>query len=345
MSDNERQEILDDYENMYDNYQDLGMTDDQIVEKLGEPSTIIPALTEGYRKINDAAEVQARHGKWIAISPFVAVVIFFVSGLQFELWEYAWMAFLIIPVMAIALTAGKDKYIALSPFVAVVVFFILGFEYQWWHPAWLVFLVIPVVAITQSKPTMSWLEYLSAISIFALIPIYVLYFGARGLWDPGWLILLGTPAIAVLNERKFLRILLWEVLIFGGAAGYLWLREIWGWEESLLAFAPLIAYAILQDQSGLWRMSRPFRYLTLGTGAIYALVGFVFDGWVYGWIVFLAIPMYAIWTETDGSERTIALTPFIATILFFLIGWLLGGWVYAWLVFLIIPVVAIVKGS
>lgn len=345
MSEEERQDILDDYESMYDNYSDLGMSDEQIVEKLGAPDTIIGALTEGVRRVNDESEVTARHGKWIAISPFVALVIFFVSGLQFELWQYAWMAFLIIPVMAIALTAGKDKYVALSPFLAVVVFVVLGFEYQWWHPAWLVFLVIPMVAITQSKSEMSWLEYLSAISIFFLIPVYVLYFGARGEWDPGWLILLGTPVIAVLNEKRPLRILIWEVLILGGALGYLLLRQQWSWESSLLAFAPLLAYATWQDESGLWRMSKPFRYLVLATGAIYVTLGFTLDLWGFAWLVFLAIPMYAIWTETKSPERIIALTPFVATILFFTIGWFLGGWVYAWLVFLAIPVVAILKSS
>src|SRR5690606_23471249 len=64
-------------------------------------------------------------------------------------YTYGWLAFLLIPVIAILVNVeGKDKVVALTPFAAVVTFFTVGFTTGLWHPIWLVFLIIPITAIS-----------------------------------------------------------------------------------------------------------------------------------------------------------------------------------------------------
>lgn len=80
------------------------------------------------------------------------------------------------------------------------------------------------------------------------------------------------------------------------------------------------------------------------------LLGFLYNAWHPGWLVFLSIPVAGILfgTEAGDDTRLVALSPFIATTAFFLIGTytptLLGytfTYVDAWLVFFIIPILGL----
>ena len=80
------------------------------------------------------------------------------------------------------------------------------------------------------------------------------------------------------------------------------------------------------------------------------LLGFLFNAWHPGWLVFLGIPVAGILFEADGIGENIfvALSPFVATIAFFLVGTYtptLFGYTFtymdAWLVFFIIPVLGL----
>lgn len=66
--------------------------------------------------------------------------------------------------------------------------------------------------------------------------------------------------------------------------------------------------------------------------------GFYFDGWQYGWLFFLMIPMLGIIFNSPRRDRIVALAPFISVIAMMLIGFLTEYWEYAWLPFLSIPV-------
>ncbi|MCU0105235.1 DUF1700 domain-containing protein [Acholeplasma vituli] len=66
--------------------------------------------------------------------------------------------------------------------------------------------------------------------------------------------------------------------------------------------------------------------------------GFYFDGWVFGWLFFLMIPMLGILFNTPRKEKFVALSPFISVILLITIGFTTGRWELAWLPFLSIPV-------
>lgn len=80
------------------------------------------------------------------------------------------------------------------------------------------------------------------------------------------------------------------------------------------------------------------------------LLGFLYNAWHPGWLVFLGIPIAGVLFGTDAGDdtRLVALSPFIATIVFFLIGTytptILGytfSYADAWLVFFIIPILGL----
>ena len=68
------------------------------------------------------------------------------------------------------------------------------------------------------------------------------------------------------------------------------------------------------------------------------ITGFYFDGWVFGWLFFLMIPMLGILFNTPRKEKFVALSPFISVIFLITIGFTTGRWELAWLPFLSIPV-------
>jgi len=346
MEENEKVDIINDYDDMYNNWIDQGMDTDEVEAKLGEPRKIIGALVEGYKRVK---KPEPKGQKIIAVSPFIALVIFFVGGFAFDRWDISWMAFLIIPVIAIVVEMGsnKDEHLttALSPFIASVAYFVLGYFYGYWHPGWLVFLIVPIIAIFNSRKEMNGLALLISLSPFAaLIAFFIL--GEQGYWNPGWLVFLATPMLGILVEESFGKKVLYEALMILGIVGYLYIGDTYNeWGYALFAFAPIVIAALFMKDIviGVEGATKEYRILVLVSASIYILLGVLFGLWGFAWVVFFIVPVYAIYTETSGNERVIAITPFIATTLFMALGYFFGIWEYAWLAFLIIPVTAIIK--
>ena len=126
MDDSERNDIINDYSDMYDGWTNKGFVDEEVEKKLGHPRSIIKDLTEGFRKVERPLPGSE---KMIALSPFITTIIFLILGFGFNLWHPGWLVFLLIPVTAIIMSMGKTKEdhmsTALSPFVAVTIFLIL----------------------------------------------------------------------------------------------------------------------------------------------------------------------------------------------------------------------------
>ncbi len=342
----EKLDIISDYTDMYDGWKSQGLNDEETEQKLGKPKAIYRELVVDYKKV---PRKSSKTDKYIAISPFVSLIIFFVLGFGFNFWVYSWLAFLLIPITAIILEMSKAKeqhiFTALSPFVATIAYFILGMAYGLWHPGWLVFLLIPIVAILVEVKSIGILNTLVSLSPFAAVIIFF-YFGEKELWNPGWLVFLIIPALGVLNEKKIWKILIWEITILGGAVAYYYLNdtlEVWGY--SLLAFVPLVVWSLSQSD---WQVDGEFniKYSVI-TGislVVYVALGLLLGWWGYAWIVFFAVPIYAINKEAKQA-RVIAISPFVATSLFMTLGYFFGVWEWAWIAFLIIPVTAIIKES
>ncbi len=348
MEEVEKKDIVNDYDDMYNNWIEYGMSEEQVEEKLGEPSKIIKELTEGYKKVTTVKRQQqaSKNNKIIAVMPFVSLIAFFIIGFGFDGWAWGWLTFLLIPVVAIIveMVHNKDKHVltALSPFAAVIGYLVLGFYYGLWHPGWLVFLVIPVIAIITEGKEIGFLNTLVSLSPFAAL-IAFFYLGEQGLYNPGWIVFLVIPALGVLNEKNKVKMLLWEVFIIGGALGYLYIGSTLSYQYAWLTFAPLVIYSLTQSDTGFIHMPFVYKMLTLGTIAAYVLFGFTLGLWGFAWIVFLIIPVYAIITEVDGDEKIIALMPFVSLVIFFTLGWFFVLWHLSWMAFLLIPIVAIIK--
>ena len=348
MEEAEKDDIINDYNDMYENYLDYGMTDEEVEKKLGKPKSIIGSLVEGYRRV---PQKQSNNSKVIALSPFFALIIFFVVGFVFDAWAYSWMAFLLIPVTAIVLEMGKSKdphvTTALSPFAAVIAFFILGFGYNLWHPGWIVFIIIPILGIFNSRKDMKAFELLTALSPFAALIAYTYLVVAYEMWHPGWVVFFIIPAIGLLNERRIGRMLLSEALLLGGVAGYLYLgytyEDMWGY--AALCYLPFLAYMMYTGNVKLWDEDIPkgYKITIIATLVAYFAVSFLTGWWAITWLIFFAIPVYAISREVEGNERFIAITPFVAVTLFMLLGFIFSAWAWAWIAFLIIPMSAILK--
>jgi uncharacterized membrane protein len=81
---------------------------------------------------------------------------------------------------------------------------------------------------------------------------------------------------------------------------------------------------------------------------VFFILGFGFELWHPGWMVFLAIPVTAIVInafEKRKNQGLVALSPFIAIVAFFVLGFGFSLWHPGWLVFLIIPVLGIFSGQ
>jgi len=76
MEETEKDDIINDYNDMYENYLDYGMSDDDVEKKLGKPKSIIGSLVEGYRRVPTK---QSKSGKLIALMPFISLILFFVG--------------------------------------------------------------------------------------------------------------------------------------------------------------------------------------------------------------------------------------------------------------------------
>lgn len=78
---------------------------------------------------------------------------------------------------------------------------------------------------------------------------------------------------------------------------------------------------------------------------IFMVLGFGWDLWHPGWMVFLLIPMTAIVLNSDIKNAIIALSPFISTLVYLLLGFKYGLWHPGWLIFLFIPMISIILNT
>ncbi len=81
----------------------------------------------------------------IAATPIISLIIFLCMGYIFHMWAYGALAFLLIPIVPLAL--GEINLDAIYPIIVLAVYVGLGLGFGWWHPAWIIFLTIPVYYI------------------------------------------------------------------------------------------------------------------------------------------------------------------------------------------------------
>lgn len=348
MDDIEKVDIITDYSDMYDSWNEKGLTDDEVEKKLGHPRSIIRELTEGYKKVESPLPGSE---KAIALSPFVTTIAYLVLGFGFDLWHPGWLIFLLIPVTAIIMSMGKTKEdhltTALSPFIATTIYLVLGFGYDLWHPAWIIFLIIPVLGIWNSRYEMRKIDLLTALSPFISVLAYMAL-GYYGYWVEGVVVFMLIPMLGILNHPNKKAVFLWEILAIVGIAGFLYIGTSYenAWQYSWLAFIPFVVMSIfMNDWSDTENMSKPYILISAGSLLAFLLFGLLVGDWAVAWLFFLAIPVYAISTETNNKEKAVALSPFVALVIFMLVGYYFNLWHLSWIIFTIIPMTAIIKNA
>ena len=339
--------VINDYSELYDEAIDLGIDDQKVAEKLGHPNDIFYAIkdTLSFSKKGDS--------KLVAISPFVATIIFFSIGFGIEGWAYAWLAYLLVPLTAIwSGEKGKEKIIATSPFVAVIVFFALGFIGGLWHPGWLIFLIVPFVAILLDEKGK---DKLIALSIFIIIPTFILIstYVSPTFYAYGWALFAITPVLAlVLNPMKLKEVVMLIAILLAVAAQltiYFTTGEVtYTWYPYILpvALALLFGYIdIVIDAKFNFKEKAWVAISILLVVVAYLTVSLLIPNvWGWSWIILLLIPMIGIY-DSMKFKTPVAYTPFIAVITFMVLGTAFDLWHIAWMVFLLIPMTAILTGS
>lgn len=308
-----KEDIIKDYDTLWQEYQELNMMDMDIVEKLGHPEVIIDSLTEGFTKkeILNKRKKQSSQQKFIALTPFIALFMFFGLGFLVENgFTYAWVSFLLIPMSGIILQGPNNiiqKLTALSPFIAIILYIpILGFYFDLWHPGWLVFLLTAILG-GLSHPKLSYRIFISGGLLLTSIIYLILEVGIN----------LGSLMITESIQLPYSTFVFLPVVLI----------LLWIW------FSQIIKNGI------------PYLILLLLSTFIFLFLSIQYDLWLIAWLVFFSVPIYAIVRHTKKEEKLIALMPLISTILFMLIGYFFNGWAFGWLVYLFIPMVAIIKGK
>lgn len=95
----------------------------------------------------DAEGHMFAHGKDTQLPlGIIAIVVYIIIGVIFNLWHPGWLIFLFVPIIGTLLHAIRQKNPNLFayPVLAVLIFLYMGLVRSVWHPSWAVFLTIPV---------------------------------------------------------------------------------------------------------------------------------------------------------------------------------------------------------
>ncbi len=347
MTQEERAEIIADYEAMIDDALAQGLSEVDIEAKLGDLTSLEAALKDDY---NLKVKSSNRH-KYVALSPFVAIIIFFLVGFLWDAWHPGWIAFLLIPLSGLlfeGLHRGfRFKLTAMMPFITVIAFILIGTILEAWHPAWLLFLLIPTIAIIESGDEYLY-EKITGLSLFFGMIAFVLIGYFTGVYAPTWLLLL-LPLFLGAFESKHepyrYRVLL-ALIVSVGLYIYLGLF-VTNWVLALLAFTIYLTIGLLYghitivaDYEG--KHATFLKLVFVMTVVLFLLVGYTYNAYGVSWLFLLMTPIVAV-ALNEKDRKASSMSPFIAVIGFVLLGYFLNIWYIAWLVFLIIPMTAIIE--
>lgn len=342
-------DVMNDYDEMYEDALAKGKSDEEIEALLGEPEDVVKELLDTLR-IRDFKVVRKRNNRLVALAPFIALIAFFLLGYLGDMWHPGWLVFLLVPIAGILGNVNKkEKFVALSPFIAVVVFIFLGVAYQAWHPGWLIFLLIPIAGVLTGARRK---EVLLGISPFIALLLFILLGTYLDAWAWSWLFFLIVPILGAFYSRKALEryLLIPSILLAIGFYLYMYLAHDMI-EIGLLGFILPFVVAIF---IGNIRWSVHVRWsfntgvnsmIVLCSVAAFLIVGLtVPQAWSWAWMILLLIPITSILIHRKRIRLT-PIMPFVAVIVFFSLGYFFDLWHISWLAFLLIPMMGIIENT
>ncbi|MDD3122401.1 MAG: DUF1700 domain-containing protein [Candidatus Izemoplasmatales bacterium] len=290
----ELNDILSDYDQMFDDGLEKGLSDQEVIDFLGNPEKVVRELSESY--ILKSENKHRYSNKIVALMPFLTTVTYVILGLYFDLWHPMWLIFLLIPVVAIISNARTNiiqTLTALSPFIATVTFILLGTYLNAWNPAWLVFLIIPVLGVLNSKDFWKSFGFIVTILMACFIYLYAGY--AYNAWGQGALAFFLPFAYGILtNDIKvsfgkglLVKITVVLSLIIYFVFGFFF--NTWGYLWMIFLAIPMVSIIRYSGKNARLVALMPF----IST-IIFFCLGYFFGLWAISWIAFLLIPVVAI---------------------------------------------------
>ncbi len=342
ISNQEKQDIIDDYIQMIEDGKYKGLSDKEIINMVGTPEKIVKELRYEYKK--NGSE------KLIALSPFVSFIIFMILGFTRNLWHPGWLIFILIPITAIIVSMLNEKHLftALSPFISFSVFILVGLIYDIWHPTWLIFLIIPMLGIINSRDEMDKLTLFTALSPFISLITFILIGYHFGHYHLVWLVFLIVPLLGIGYENNIKHKALLYISLSISTALYLYITLFFdNWTIGLLAFILFVLTGLYTGtiQIDFIGTSKVDRLIIIIPIILFTCIGSIFDLWAISWLLLLIIPVSMIIKYGDKNHLLTPLSPFIAVTIFVLLGYLYSLWHPAWIVLLLIPIVAIIENA
>lgn len=347
----EKADILEDYRSMYEDAESAGLSEEEIIQKLGRAEDIYQGLLHEY----DLKERKNKGDKLIALMPFIALMIFFGLGFGYDLWHPGWLAFLLIPSTAILVHSyqrpGRFIFTPMMPFLITVIYIVIGFFFNLWHPGWIIFLLIPSVAILESSSKSDYKSSLVGLSVFVGFMAFILIGYVTGMYHPTWLLLLLPIFVSSVagNNKQYNFMMLISIFVSVGLYLYLGLNALLSWGEALIAFLPFIIVGVFTNRImihiGFGKTGKHGNFLKslfLLSLIAFITLGYFYDAWAISWLFFLSVPIASMLIQEDTIKVT-PMMPFISLIIFMVLGYFFGLWSIAWLAFLLIPMSAILE--
>jgi len=280
----------------------------------------------------------------IAFVPFVSIVSYLVLGFGFDFWHPGWLVFILIPILVMLFSVFHDDIIsgilALIPFFIIFTYFFIGFYFHIWHPTWLVFILLPVIGIFSHHRRKNIKFLLFSLSPFITITLYIILGIYGHMWNRAWVLFLLVPMLACLEETNKKRLLICVLSLFlAMVLGFIipYITDDWGL-SFLVLLIPSFVFLSLGENSVI-RFSKDttmdwLLFLFLATS--YLLLGIFMDGWAYGWMLIMILPIYEIVKQSTEHFKFYYIMPFISIAIFFTLGYFFNLWLIGLSAFILI---------
>ena len=201
ISEDERDDIVNDYCGLYDDAVSHGYTDQEIYNKIGTPKDVVSELGGSFLSQFNPYSKNNRENPIVAAMPILSTILFLLLGFIWGLWHPGWLVFLAIPLTSILLNTrktSKESMVAMSPLVSLIAFMILGY-FGFWHPGWIVWLWIPFAAVIFGRK--SFKSNLMNATAFICLAVFMTLGFAWNLWHPGWIVWLLIPLVGAVTRK------------------------------------------------------------------------------------------------------------------------------------------------
>lgn len=299
---NKRQieEIVNDYSELYEEYLTNGLTNEEIILKLGTPKEVYQSLKGTITK----TEKSSFGNKIVAISPFLSVIVYMLLGSYLKAWHPGWVVFLSIPLFSVMfnsknlLTAITESLIFIGIIIAVLLPY---YELLTWKYSWLFIISFLIPSTFAYNKQSLFKALLMKASLIIAITLYIVLI-ALNVSVPISLLSFILPLIVGVyaghieidfNFNKGVKkvIIITSLLISVSLfiiLGLIYNNWVYMWQILLI---PLIIIVVIENDQNDYVLTSIMPFLAT---IIFYSLGYFYNAWSVSWIAYLLIPLTAI---------------------------------------------------